>query len=176
MVITDEHGHRRLFQCGPPERVEGHSTIGLCFLYRASIARKVGDYDPALRLAEDYDYWLRFRKHAPLLWLPRVLYDCADQPGTLTRRELQAVHEARLKLLQREFGTQPDWAETRFAHFLRFSAMAKQYGLLGTALRTAAGAIRQRPASGAAWKAMFRALTPRPLLRMSRRMRGLDDS
>jgi glycosyltransferase involved in cell wall biosynthesis len=32
-----------------------------CFLYRAEVARKVGEYRPAFPLVEDVDYWLRRR-------------------------------------------------------------------------------------------------------------------
>lgn len=176
MLIRDEKGGERSFVCGPPERVEQHSTIGLCFLYRAAIARQVGDYDPGMRLAEDYDFWLRFRKHAPLIWLPRLLYDCADQPDTLTRTEFHAVQQARLRLIRREFGDRPDWEQRKFEHMLRFSAMAKQYGMVGSALSTALSAVRAKPGSFTAWKAVARALMPKGLLRLTRRWRGLDGS
>jgi glycosyltransferase involved in cell wall biosynthesis len=174
MLIRDEKGRERAFVCGPPERVEQLSTIGLCFLYRGVIARQVGEYDPDLRLAEDYDFWLRFRKHAPMIWLPRLLYDCADQPSSLTRTELHAVQQARLRLIQREFGDRPDWQQRKFEHMLLFSAMAKQYGMIGSALSTALSAVRAQPGSFTAWKAVGRALTPMPLLKLSRRLRGLD--
>ncbi|MEZ5991816.1 MAG: glycosyltransferase [Planctomycetota bacterium] len=175
MRIVSEDGRERLFQCGPPERLEQHSTLGLCFMYRASVARQVGEYDPDLFLAEDYDYWLRMRKQTTLRWLPRVLFTYADAMDSLTRTRFRAVGDMRLRLLEREFGQRADWSQMKFDHFLHFASLAKQNGAIGASLHNAWGAIRSRPTSGGGWRAMMRALTPRPVLRLTRRLRGMKD-
>lgn len=36
-------------------------TCGPCFMYRATVAREVGDYDDDYMLVHDWDYWLRMR-------------------------------------------------------------------------------------------------------------------
>jgi O-antigen biosynthesis protein len=66
--------------------------IGPCFLYRASAARMLGDYDPRLGI-DDYDYWMRMNMSfevahlgtEELLYCYRVHDDClsakAEQLG-----------------------------------------------------------------------------------------------
>jgi len=46
-----------------PQELVYRSALGPCFLYRRKVYEVVGDYDPHLFLVEDYDYWLRVRKH-----------------------------------------------------------------------------------------------------------------
>lgn len=176
MLMVDDHGRERLFQCGPPERLEQHTTIGLCFMYRAEIAEQVGEYDPELYLAEDYDYWLRMRKHTKLRWLPRVLFTFADASDTLTHTRFRAVGDMRLKLLTREFGDRADWPQMKFEHFLHFSSLGKNMGAVGASLHNALAAVRQRPTAWAAWRALLRTLVPMPLLRLTRKWRSLNGS
>lgn len=175
MRVVEDDGRERLFRCGPPERLEQHATLGGCFMYRARIAKQVGEYDPDLYLAEDYDYWLRMRKQTTLCWLPRVLFTYADAADTLTRTRFKAVGEMRLRLLTREFSQRADWPEMKHYHYLHFSALGKQNGAIGASLHNAMGAIRTKPFTRAGWRALLRALTPAPLLRVTRRLRGLDD-
>lgn len=42
-----------------PEEIIRQCTCGPCFMYRASAAKAIGDYDTNLRFAQDWDYWLR---------------------------------------------------------------------------------------------------------------------
>ncbi len=44
------------------------------FLYRRSAQAEVGEYDPALDGAEDWDMWLRIAERAPAVYVPEVLY------------------------------------------------------------------------------------------------------
>lgn len=49
--------------------------LGVCKLYRTSLHRKVGFYDPAYRNANDYDMYLRFAMHgARFFHLAKTLY------------------------------------------------------------------------------------------------------
>jgi glycosyltransferase involved in cell wall biosynthesis len=50
------------------------NCIGYCFLYSRQVKDRIGDYDPRMRLAEDYDYWIRISKQFPLAHLAEPLY------------------------------------------------------------------------------------------------------
>ena len=92
---------RDICNAGRDLRVE--NKVGACFLYPREIREKVGDYDPAFPLVEDYDYWLRVERQFPLVHLHRVLYDYHYHAKTLTvTREREVT--ARYFLLRRKFG------------------------------------------------------------------------
>lgn len=40
-----------------------YNFIGVCFMYRSYVARIIGNYDPEMYGAEDYDYWMRVNYH-----------------------------------------------------------------------------------------------------------------
>ena len=44
---------------GPADELILRNVVGACFLYRANIAKKAGEYNRDLFLCEDYEYWLR---------------------------------------------------------------------------------------------------------------------
>jgi len=60
------------------------NCIGFCFLYTRNVYEKVGEYDPALKLAEDYDYWIRISRHFKLAHLNKVLYLARRHKNSLT--------------------------------------------------------------------------------------------
>src|SRR6185295_3299962 len=43
------------------------------FLYRRACQERVGEYDPALEGAEDWDMWLRIAEHVPTVYVPEIL-------------------------------------------------------------------------------------------------------
>ncbi len=55
-------------------RLDQGNCIGYCFLYSREVRKRIGDYDPNTRLAEDYDYWIRISKQFPLAHLHEPLY------------------------------------------------------------------------------------------------------
>ena len=55
-----------------------------CFLYRQSIACKVGEYDTSISYAEDHDYWLRLLMEAPIGNLNEELYAYRRHEASLT--------------------------------------------------------------------------------------------
>ncbi|MCA8914964.1 MAG: glycosyltransferase [Planctomycetes bacterium] len=175
MLVRDEAGKVRQPQLGPPEALAETCCVGACFMYRASVAKAVGDYDAGLECAEDYDYWLRMRRHTNLLWLRRVLYEYGDTADSLTHTRFLDVQRARFRLLEREFGATPDWQSRKFRQFCNDASDSKNAGLAGAAIRSALRALKMSPGSATAWRTLGRALTPGPLLRLTRRMRGLND-
>ncbi len=42
-----------------PNHIPLGTTIGACFLYTRKVYESVGEYDPNMFLAEDYEYWVR---------------------------------------------------------------------------------------------------------------------
>lgn len=173
-VITGEGIEPRTFVGGPPERLTETNCVGACFLYRASVARLTGEYDPEYTLVEDHDYWLRLRRHAPLIWLRRFLYEYDDSPGTLSHSRFLDVQRRRLKLLEREHQGSRDWSDRKVALLCRDASYSKQNGMPFAAMRSAMRALREQPSNSAGWRALIRAVTPSPLLRWTRNLRGLD--
>lgn len=66
--------NRRVVRLPDTIALEKGNHIGPCFLYTRAVRDAVGDYDPAARLAEDYDYWIRVSKVFPLRHLKETLY------------------------------------------------------------------------------------------------------
>ena len=60
------------------------NCIGFCFLYTRNVYEKVGEYDTALKLVEDYDYWIRISKHFKLAHLNEALYFARSHRNSLS--------------------------------------------------------------------------------------------
>lgn len=76
------------------DRLPYGNCIGACFLYRAELARQVGEYSTRLELVEDYDYWLRMASRTRLCHIPCVLYHYR-----VHKESLSYSKEARISLL-----------------------------------------------------------------------------
>lgn len=110
----DENGKETgLYKMGEPEGLFSGNPVGASFLYRASIAKKIGTYDASLFLAEDYDYWMRIFIEAPVKKIPADLYYYRRHGGSLTETRKASVrrqtflavnknYEGLLKRAQRE--------------------------------------------------------------------------
>ena len=94
-----------------PEKLLHGNRVGACFLYSRKIAEKVGEYDPSLFLAEDYDYWARISFCGKIFHINKELYYYRrhDDSLTETKDDLLGIQVA--KVLEK--------------HFLRFSYEAK---------------------------------------------------
>lgn len=66
--------------------LEKRNTIGPCFIYSRCVKENVGDYDPSIILAEDYDYWIRISKKYKMYHLPSPLYYYRNHFGSLSSR------------------------------------------------------------------------------------------
>lgn len=64
------------------------------FLYRRSCAEAVGEYDPALEGAEDWDMWLRIVERTPAVYVPEVLYYYRLHDDSMTVKQRERVAEA----------------------------------------------------------------------------------
>ena len=67
-----------------PELLLRNPIPGACFLYRKSIACKIGEYDQNIAYAEDHDYWLRLFLEAPIGHIYEELYAYRRHAESLT--------------------------------------------------------------------------------------------
>lgn len=86
-----------------PEKLLYGNVIGACFLYRSSIAEKVGSYDPNLFLAEDYDYWLRIYKNGKIRHIEETLYYYREHSGSLTETRKTEIGLQTYRALEKNF-------------------------------------------------------------------------
>lgn len=57
---------KRKVRVAGPRKLDMKNCIGPCFLYRRKVYEEIGDYNPGLFLAEDYEYWLRVSRRFKL--------------------------------------------------------------------------------------------------------------
>jgi glycosyltransferase involved in cell wall biosynthesis len=83
-----------------PDTIANVNSVGACFMYRRSVAEAVGTYDTEAFLAEDYDYWLRISKVAPLAHMSGLapyLYRVHSNSLTHTREAEAEIQAARVR-------------------------------------------------------------------------------
>jgi hypothetical protein len=68
----------------PPESLRESNYVGACFLYRRAVYETLGDYNPAARLAEDYEYWVRVSRQFNMAVLHGPRYSYRMHGGSLT--------------------------------------------------------------------------------------------
>ncbi|MBE7702738.1 MAG: glycosyltransferase family 2 protein [Cyanobacteria bacterium SIG28] len=73
-------------------------TVAACFLYKASIAKSVGNYDESCFYMEDHDFWLRFLLNAPIGIIPEELYMYRRHEASLTVKSGDIAAKKRLLL------------------------------------------------------------------------------
>lgn len=87
MTVRNELGgeiKETVKEAAPVKDLRIRSVCGACFMYRSKIAAEVGEYNPDLFLAEDYEYWIRISKAAPIAPLHKDLYIYRLQSESLT--------------------------------------------------------------------------------------------
>ncbi len=159
----------KVARAGPVEDLTWRNVVGACFLYRREAASKVGAYDPSMELAEDYDYWVRLARVGKLVRLPRVLYDCGTGPDTLSWRRSLEMWAAATRLVERH-GSERDVHK----HMFSLTGQYKEYGWPVKSFTMAMSLIARFPLSRAGYWAAARAMTPLALLRVTRKLRGIQ--
>jgi len=86
-----------------PKKLIVKNVIGACFMYTREIAKKVGNYDPSLFLAEDYDYWLRVMKEGKLSHLDENLYYYRRHMASLTETKKLLVDFQTYNVMEKHF-------------------------------------------------------------------------
>lgn len=79
------------------------NVIGACFLYTADAAKKIGEYDADLFLAEDYDFWIRLYKVGKILHIEDNLYFYRIHGKSLTETKKKYIDEQTYKVLDKHF-------------------------------------------------------------------------
>jgi glycosyltransferase involved in cell wall biosynthesis len=87
----------RIYQ-EPPEFLPIRDCVGACFLYRASLARQVGEYNEKMFLVEDYEYWLRLGLITKFFHLKESLYFYRVHPKSLTGERKEEIRIAKKTL------------------------------------------------------------------------------
>lgn len=77
-----------------PDVLRFCNTVGACFLYKRSLAQKIGGYDEQLFLAEDYEYWIRAYLNGNLLHITDTIYDYGWHDKSLTATRKAAITKA----------------------------------------------------------------------------------
>ncbi|MEE9391294.1 MAG: glycosyltransferase [Planctomycetota bacterium] len=76
------------------------------FLYRSKLAQEVGDYEPSLEGAEDWDMWIRLVEQAPAVHVPETLYFYREHQKSMSATMSEKVREASVKVINRAFERQ----------------------------------------------------------------------
>lgn len=77
-------------------------NVGAAFMYRKTIADRVGEYDTYTFCAEDYDYWCRIALNGKIDYTPDNIYVYRMQPNSLTATK-QAQIQEKTKYIQRKY-------------------------------------------------------------------------
>jgi glycosyltransferase involved in cell wall biosynthesis len=76
-----------------------HDTAWACFLYRADLAREVGEYRPEYRLVEDVDFFLRLKHRAGGIdRIGTAHYRYREHRNSLTYQHVKKRHLVSLKM------------------------------------------------------------------------------
>jgi GT2 family glycosyltransferase len=104
-TCIDDRGKigKRIYQ-EPPEYLPIRDCVGACFMYRASVAKKVGEYNKDMVLVEDYDYWLRLGLVTKLYHIPASFYFYRVHDGALTKTRKEEIRMAKNALKNIYFG------------------------------------------------------------------------
>ena len=86
-----------------PKYMFAGNVVGACFLYTAEAAKKVGQYDAGVFLAEDYDFWIRLYKVGKVLHIRDDLYYYRIHEKSLTETRKKFVDEQTYKVLEKNF-------------------------------------------------------------------------
>ena len=78
-------------------------VIGACFLYTAAVAKKIGNYDADLFLAEDYDYWIRVHEVGKILHIKDNMYHYRVHGKSLTQTIKKQIDEQTYRVLEKNF-------------------------------------------------------------------------
>ena len=86
-----------------PTEICFYNMVGACFMYRKTLACKVGKYDPETFLAEDYDYWLRCYNYTSFFHIHENLYIYRWHNKSLTITKQKEVRYQTLYVLEKNF-------------------------------------------------------------------------
>ena len=112
-----------------PGSLASGNCVRACFLYRKTVAEKVGAYREDLRLVEDWDYWLRIARSFRIEVLHSDSYLYRWHRGSLTSTQAAQVRTAIRKLLD-EHLPNLKWAgeRNRAQGYIKLASLAEKDG------------------------------------------------
>lgn len=93
-------GVRRDQDLSLPSLLRANPAIA-AFLYRRSCREIVGDYEPAIEGAEDWDMWIRLIERFPVVYVPEILYYYRLHEDSMTRRIPDRIRQASTQVVLR---------------------------------------------------------------------------
>jgi glycosyltransferase involved in cell wall biosynthesis len=90
-VIDESNEEKDLIKSGPSGDLIFRNVVGACFLYRRSVAERVGSYNPSLFLCEDYEYWLRIARFSKIYPLEDCLYQYRRHSNSLSHKNEKEI-------------------------------------------------------------------------------------
>lgn len=115
-LINDKNQKTGYTVAGSGEDLILRNVVGACFMYRASIAKKIGQYNKDMFLCEDYEYWLRIASVTQLMPLNSPLYYYRFHRDSLSHK-----HEERI--IEKGIGLQ----KTYYSSFIKTRRKAAQF-------------------------------------------------
>ena len=93
-VGVDGEGNKTKRYCmHEPDDIFLINCVGACFLYRAEVKDKIGNYNPDKFLVEDYDYWLRIYSRFRMKHICESLYMYRFHEASLTSTRQEQIME-----------------------------------------------------------------------------------
>ncbi len=92
MQIINENGNiKKIIKSGPADQLIFRNVVGACFMYRQSVRSKIGDYNSALFLCEDYEYWIRIAQYTNIYPMEECLYQYRRHSGSLSHKNKKEI-------------------------------------------------------------------------------------
>jgi glycosyltransferase involved in cell wall biosynthesis len=107
--IDDEDRITEESRVGVPAELYWRNPVGYCFLYRREIYAAIGGYDPATRLAEDIDYWMRVFRQFNMQRYSERLYYYRVHEKSLTMQNYGRYESLRIAARSRRKWLQLNW-------------------------------------------------------------------
>lgn len=109
-----------------PEYIVIGNVVGACFLYRAEMAKKIGEYDTDLFLAEDYDYWIRICREGKIKHIKDNLYLYRRHKNSLSEEKKEFVNKQTYKAIEKNFDILYENARKNGMEFFLFDQILKR--------------------------------------------------
>lgn len=97
---NDRNGTPAIRRNEVPEWLKVDNGIGGCFLYKREVYEAVGEFNPRMFLAEDYDYWIRVWKAFRMQRLFKRLYYYRFHKNSLTGKHKPEEVWQKVKLVK----------------------------------------------------------------------------
>lgn len=102
--IIDENGKVKGIKTRrQPQWIPYYNTVGASFMYRADVAKEVGEYSTDLFLVEDYDYWIRIYLKSKVARLDGVFYQYRVHAESLTAKKTREIQQKWIELREKYY-------------------------------------------------------------------------